>query len=86
MMIKVIRTFIAVGIITLLISTPAGAAEVRLKNGDRLTGEIVKMDADVIVLKTVYESFSTSTKDISDWKTRMTFSCAPSKGFAASGG
>ncbi len=53
-MIKVIRTFIAAGIITLLILTPAGAAEVRLTNGDRLTGEIVKMDAEVIVIKTVY--------------------------------
>jgi putative salt-induced outer membrane protein YdiY len=54
MIIKVIRTLIAVGIILLLFSVPVKSGEIRLKNGDRLTGEIIKMDGAVIVLKTVY--------------------------------
>jgi putative salt-induced outer membrane protein YdiY len=54
MMIKVIQKLITVGIILLLLAVPVESGEVRLKNGDRLTGAIVKMDGESIVIKTSY--------------------------------
>jgi len=41
-------------IVFFLLVLPAMAAEVRLTNGDRLTGEIVTMENEVLILKTTY--------------------------------
>jgi len=54
MLLKTIRLLLLTGIFMSGLSASVWAGEIRLENGDRLTGEIVKMDADVIVLKTVY--------------------------------
>lgn len=54
MKMKILRLFIAAGILLPGLWSPAAAGEVRLKNGDRLTGKIVKMEGEVLVLKTDY--------------------------------
>lgn len=40
--------------VAFLISGNSFADEVRLKNGDKLTGQVVKMEADKLILKTTY--------------------------------
>lgn len=55
------------GVLLLLLPTnPAAADEVRLKNGDRLTGEIVRMEKDLLIFKTTYaeEKLSISWKEV----------------------
>jgi hypothetical protein len=47
--------------ITFLISGNSLADEVRLKNGDKLTGQVVRMEADKLVLKTTYAGEITIT-------------------------
>jgi putative salt-induced outer membrane protein YdiY len=42
------------GIVISGVSVWVWAGEIRLENGDRLTGEIIKMDGEVIIIKTVY--------------------------------
>lgn len=54
MLMKTIRLLILTGIFMSGLAAGGWAGEIRLENGDRLTGEIVKMDAEVIVIKTVY--------------------------------
>jgi len=54
MLMKTIRLLILTGIFMSGLAAGGWASEIRLENGDRLTGEIVKMDAEVIVIKTVY--------------------------------
>ena len=46
----------AVALLTMLVICPgfASADEVTLENGDRLTGTVVKMEHDVLTLKTDY--------------------------------
>lgn len=44
----------AVVVLGLLASIPAGADEVRLKNGDRLTGTVLRMSEDTLVFETGY--------------------------------
>jgi len=47
-------TFCACLIILLLWVLPALADEIHLQNGDRLTGEIMKMEEGFLLLKTTY--------------------------------
>lgn len=54
MTIKLFRKLISIGIILLLLAVPVESGEIRLQNGDRLTGEIVKMDGEIVVIKTAY--------------------------------
>lgn len=56
MIIKLYRILISVGIILLLLAVPVESGEIRLHNGDRLTGAIVKMDGKTIVIITTYAS------------------------------
>ena len=49
-----IKTLLFILVLLLLGFTTAFADEVRLKNGDRLTGKIVRMEEDKLVLKTDY--------------------------------
>ncbi|MBL6971341.1 MAG: DUF481 domain-containing protein [Desulfobacterales bacterium] len=51
---KTLRMLLLAGIVMAGFSVWVWAGEIRLENGDRLTGEIVKMDAEVIIIKTVY--------------------------------
>jgi putative salt-induced outer membrane protein YdiY len=47
-------------------AVPAAADELRMKNGDRLTGEIVRMEKDLIIFKAGYaeEKISISWQDV----------------------
>ncbi|MGD2150830.1 MAG: hypothetical protein PVF99_09500, partial [Desulfobacterales bacterium] len=40
--------------VAFLIAGNSLADEVRLKNGDRLTGKVIRMEADKLILKTIY--------------------------------
>jgi len=42
------------GLLLLALTNPASADEVRIKNGDRLTGEIVRMEKELLVFRTTY--------------------------------
>lgn len=46
------RNIISLTIFLLLLATPAIADQITLKNGDRLTGKILKSDGDKLVMKT----------------------------------
>lgn len=48
------RFFISVGIAVVLLAVAGWADEVKLKNGDRLTGTIVKADGKTVTIKTDY--------------------------------
>src|ERR1700746_2796465 len=48
------QTYLATGIFLTFLSSSAAADQVTLKNGDRLTGAIVKSDGKTLILKTDY--------------------------------
>ena len=52
------------GIMTLLAALPAHADEVRLKNGDRLTGETVSLANGTLTFKTALDELRISWGDV----------------------
>lgn len=61
-----VASWFAVVLLALVEARPAVADEVRIKNGDRLTGEIVRMEKDLLIFKTTYteEKLSISWKEV----------------------
>lgn len=57
------KVFLLVGVCLLLAVTPLLADTIKLKNGDRLTGSIVKSDEKTIVIKTEYAGLVTVNWD-----------------------
>ncbi|PQP33864.1 DUF481 domain-containing protein, partial [Desulfobacteraceae bacterium SEEP-SAG9] len=43
-----------IAMVSFLIAENSLADEVRMKNGDKLTGQVVRMEADQLILKTTY--------------------------------
>lgn len=57
---------ICLGILLLVATEAAAADEVRMKNGDRLSGEIVRMEKELLIFRTTYaeEKLSISWKEV----------------------